>query len=63
MNFILNTKQNKVEIQYSSQEELNELLALITKYAAYSDRNDIGYTISTAPFIGGNVDGITIANA
>ena len=60
MYFILNTKQNKVEIWYNSQEELNELLALITKNATYNEKNNIGYTISTIPL---NVDGLAMTNA
>ena len=60
MEFILNTKQNKIEIWYENQKELESLLMLLSDNASYKEQK-FDSTISTTPFIG-HVEAIPCSN-
>lgn len=60
MEFILNTKQNKIEIWYENQKELESLLMLLSDNASYKEQKS-DFTISTTPFIG-RVEAIPCSN-
>lgn len=47
MNFIFNSRQNKVEVIYESQEELDQILDLIKKYSQYKETQTSGIISSS----------------